>query len=77
MTNSNPSRFFISSTRYLGIKGEKHVWQRQGNRRDPQKHQKTWKGTRSGVLPHLPAERKGLVDALLQPSLPLRLPHEP
>lgn len=25
MTNSNPSRFFISSTRYLGIKGEKHV----------------------------------------------------
>lgn len=23
MTNSNPSRFFISSTRYLGIRGEK------------------------------------------------------
>lgn len=35
MTNSNPSRFFISSTRYLGIKGEKARMAEAGKQKRP------------------------------------------
>lgn len=35
MTNSNPSRFFISSTRYLGIKGEKAHMAEAGKQKRP------------------------------------------
>lgn len=69
MTNSNPSRFFISSTRYLGTRGEKAHMAEAGKHLE---EDEIW-----GPLLHLPAEHKGLVDALLQPLLPLCLPHEP
>lgn len=32
MTNSNPSRFLISSTKYLGERVRKHTWGKGGNR---------------------------------------------
>lgn len=80
MTNSNPSRFFISSTRYLGIRGSEstHGGKVEAGKQETRRHQDwRWGEDENGVLPHLPGESKGLVDAPLQPLPTLSLPHEP
>lgn len=74
MTNSNPSRFLISSTKYLGGRVIKHTW-REGRDKGTGEGHGEWE-RRSGPL-CLPSESKGLVDALLQTLPTLRLPHEP
>lgn len=44
MTNSNPSRFFISSTKYLGIKGEKARMAEAGKQKRPTEAPKNLEG---------------------------------
>lgn len=80
MTNSNPSRFLISSTKYLGERVRKHTW-RKGRGKETGE---TYRGPRKAMEKRrdlgpscLPGESKGLVDALLQPLPTLCLPHEP
>lgn len=90
MTNSNPSRFFISFTKYLQTEVRKHRWRRKG--RDTKETQRmSWRGTekRKGVRAkdpgegnwtcslRLPGKGKGLVDTALRPLPALGLPHEP
>lgn len=74
-TNSNPSRFLISSTKYLGGRVRKHTW-RKG--RDKGIGEAMESGREGDLGPLcLPGESKGLVDAPLQPLPTLCLPHEP
>lgn len=82
MTNSNPSRFLISSTKYLGERVRKHTWRKGRGKETAETYRGPRKATESGregdMGPScLPGESKGLVDAPLQPLPTLCLPHEP
>lgn len=81
MTNSNPSRFFISSTKYLGER-VRNTWREGRGKETGETDRGPRKAVESGRErnvgpPCLPSESKGLVDAPLQPLPTLRLPHEP